>query len=547
MTESGLVNIAHHLPAAAVRNPDGLAIAAYDPSAPDGWHELSWSQLNRRADTIAAGLVAHGWARGDTTLVMVRAGVELISLTFALFKIGAVPVLIDPGMGMGAFFRCVKQCAPRAFIGIPLAHVIRVFVPGAFRSVVRHATVGRRWFCGGPTLASFQNTNEAFPVADTRGEDLAAVLFTSGSTGAAKGARYTHGMFAAQVEALGRRFQFREGEIDCAAFPLFSLFDVAFGMTSVIPPVDPARPASCDPLAVAEAVRKYRCTVATGSPAIWRRVGDACLAAGEKLPSLERVLMFGAPIPPSAHRTWHQVISSGGDVLTPYGATEALPVAVIGGREVLGTNTEPGTEALTRAGAGTCVGRPVDDITLRIITIRDEAIPNWSDELEEEAGVVGEIVVRGLMVTREYHELPEATALAKIRDSDGTIWHRMGDLGYLDEQGRLWFCGRKTERLRTAEGPLYTDKIEGRFAGYDGVGRVALVGVGPRGQERPVLFVEGPEDPEIARRIQDTALVAAVLFREKFPVDRRHNAKIHRMELKAEAEARLGGTLARTR
>ena len=153
-------------------------------------------------------------------------------------------------------------------------------------------------------------------------------------------------------------------------------------------------------------------------------------------------------------------------------------------------------------------------------------------------GKVGEICVSGPVVTHRYDALPEATAGAKI-DENGRLWHRMGDLGYLDAKGRLWFCGRKAERLETARGPLYTDQVEGRYNGRSGVGRCALVGPGPRGQQRPVLIVEGPENTELRKKILEEGLVEEVQFRARLPVDTRHNAKIHRLTLKKELEGAL--------
>jgi acyl-CoA synthetase (AMP-forming)/AMP-acid ligase II len=241
-------------------------------------------------------------------------------------------------------------------------------------------------------------------------------------------------------------------------------------------------------------------------------------------------------VPPRLIEDLHAVIAEGGDVETPYGATEALPVASIRGREVVGE-----TAALSRDGAGTCVGRPVPGNDVRVIEVDDGPIARWEDARVVADGEVGEICVRGPVVTREYHNLSEPTRLAKIQDADGSVWHRMGDLARLDEQGRLWFCGRKAERVETADGPLYTDQVESRFLTHPKVTRCALVGVGPRGEERPVLVVEAKrEDPELGAELLALGGVTRVLFHPRFPVDVRHNAKIHRHTLKAWAEQQLG-------
>jgi acyl-CoA synthetase (AMP-forming)/AMP-acid ligase II len=243
--------------------------------------------------------------------------------------------------------------------------------------------------------------------------------------------------------------------------------------------------------------------------------------------------MAGASVPPGLIEKVHALLGPEGDVFTPYGATEALPVACIAGREVLGD-----TAPRTASGAGTCVGRPVADVLVRIIRIEDEPIRDWHDGLVLPTGQVGEICVKGPVVTWSYHNRPDATASAKIRDGE-TCWHRMGDLGYFAEDGRLWFCGRKAERVETAKGPLFTDQIEGIALADARVGRCALVGVGERGQERPVLVVEGSERAGLADDMMRRLPVERVLFHPRFPVDVRHNAKIHRTTLKAWAEARL--------
>jgi acyl-CoA synthetase (AMP-forming)/AMP-acid ligase II len=500
------------------------------------WARVSFAELDRRSDRVAHALLATGLRPGELALVMVRAGVDLITLSYAMFKAGVVPVLMDPGMGRRAFLRCVETTAATAFVGIPLAQLLRRLFPRAFRSVRRSVTVGRGWGLGGPVLAALEAAapETPFAMADTAQGDLAAVLFTSGSTGPAKGALYTHGNFEAQVRALRADFGFAPGEVDLAAFPLFSLFDCAFGMTSVIPDLDPSRPARCDPAKVVAALEAHACTTAFGSPAIWRRVAPWCVERGRRLPKLRRVLIAGAPVPPDLIEALHRVIAEDGDVQTPYGATEALPVARISGREVV-TETAP----RTRGGAGPCVGRPASGIELAVIPTSDEPIGRWSDALRLPAGEVGELCVKGPVVTRGYLNRPEATAAARIADGDA-VWHRMGDLGSVDEQGRIWLAGRKAERVETAAGPLYTDRVEGVFGARDGVLRCALVGVGPRGRARPVLVVEGPESAATREAVLSRGLVEAVLFHPRLPVDVRHNAKIHRLALAEWAARRLG-------
>ena len=537
-TEPALLNIAAHLPRMAGTHPDQPAVI--HPKG--GGASLTFRQLNEECDRYAWGLSRLGIGRGTRAVLMVRPGLEFFSLTFALFKLGAVPVLIDPGMGRTNLLGCIEEAAPEAFIAVPLAQAARVLCPRAFRTVKTAVTVGRRWFWGGPTLTQVRESMwREFPCAPTRANDAAAILFTSGSTGAPKGVRYEHGMFDAQVRELRDCYGIEEGEVDLPAFPLFALFSVAMGVTVVIPDMDPAHPARLDPAAFVAEIQAHHVTQSFGSPAIWDRVGRYCMERNLTLPSLRRVLMAGAPVSPAILERVQRVLPDRADAHTPYGATEALPVSSITAREVLSE-----TASLTRAGKGTCVGKALPGITLRIIHITDEAIPQWDDRLVLPRGKIGEIVVKGPVVTREYFQREAATALAKIPDGH-SWWHRMGDVGYLDKRGRLWFCGRKADRVRTAAGTLFTVPCEEIFNQHHDVFRSALVGIGSSGSQRPVIVIEPfpgrfPATVGEAKRFTEellrlgsatplTAGITTVLFHKSFPVDVRHNVKISRDKL----------------
>ena len=255
-------------------------------------------------------------------------------------------------------------------------------------------------------------------------------------------------------------------------------------MTCVVPEMNFTRPGRVDPKKIIEAVRDFGVTNLFGSPALIRRVGNYGQEQGIKLPSLKRVISAGAPVPASVLATFATMLAPGVEVFTPYGATESLPVASIGSSTILGE-----TRAATESGAGVCVGSPVEGMEAAIIWIDDRPIAEWSDSLRVPQGTIGEIAVRGPVVTRSYFARPEATALAKIADGD-EIWHRMGDLGYLDDQGRIWFCGRKAHRVVTPNATLFTIPVEGVFNTHPAVLRTALVGVGEPGRARPVVCVE---------------------------------------------------------
>jgi acyl-CoA synthetase (AMP-forming)/AMP-acid ligase II len=330
------------------------------------------------------------------------------------------------------------------------------------------------------------------------------------------------------------------GEVDLPTFPLFGLFAPALGMTAVIPRMDFTRPGSVDPKNILDPIRRYGVTNLFGSPALLRRIGAAPESAGVRLPTLRRVISAGAPVPASVMRRFTELLSVGVQVHTPYGATEALPVSTIGSAEVLGE-----TAAATAQGKGVCVGRPVKGMTVRIIRIDDGPIADWSDDLLAAPGEIGEVIVQGPVVTQSYFNRPEATALHKIADPDrGTFWHRMGDVGYFDEKGRLWFCGRKSQRVVTAGGTLFTITCEGVFNAHPGVLRSALVGARLGGAIVPVICVEldrgqpSARDPallldlaRLAESHQHARSIRHFLIHPGFPVDIRHNAKIFREKL----------------
>jgi len=543
-------NIAARLPELARERPDQIAIrcpgrrgagngmAAYDVT-------LDYRQLDARSDAMAAGLAGYGIGRGVRTVVMVRPSPEFFLLMFALFKLGAVPVLVDPGIDKRALKQCLDEAQPEAFIGIPLAHVARLALRWA-PSATRLVTVGRRLGWGGTNLAALERAGATRGpmLAATDGEDMAAILFTSGSTGVPKGVVYRHRHFVGQIELLGNAFGMEAGGVDLPTFPPFALFDPALGLTSVIPDMDPTRPAQADPARLHDAIQRFGVTQLFGSPALMRVLARH----GRPLPSVTRVTSAGAPVPPDVVATIRRLLPDDAQFWTPYGATECLPVAVVEGREL------ERTRAATEAGAGTCVGSVVAPNEVRIIAIDDAPLPDWSQARVLGVGEVGEITVAGPTATDSYFNRPQATAAAKIAETlaDGStrIVHRMGDVGYFDAQGRLWFCGRKTHRVETARGPLYTEQVEPVFNTLPGVARTALVGVGPAGAQVPVLCVElqrGTRDgaalQEALRAHAATHLPAAgvqhFLVHPGFPVDIRHNAKIGREKLAVWASAAL--------
>ncbi len=537
-------NIAASLPALARERPDQVAMRC--PGRDGGYTiALTYAQLDARSDAIAAGLATRGIVRGTHTVLMVRPTPEFFLLMFALFKAGAVPVLVDPGIDKRALKQCLEEAKPEAFIGIPLAQFARVLL-GWARSARIRITTGTRAILADTTLAQIEQTGadilaqSAGPqLAETQADDVAAILFTSGSTGIPKGVVYRHRHFVAQIAMMREAFGIAPGGVDLPTFPPFALFDPALGLTSIIPDMDPTRPAKADPRKLHAAIAKFSVDQLFGSPALMRVLTDY----GQPLPTLKRVTSAGAPVPADVVATLHTLLPPDAQLWTPYGATECLPVAVIEGRELITLRER------TEHGAGTCVGRPVPPNDVRIIAIDDEPIDAWSDDLVVQGGIVGEITVAGPSATDTYFNRDAQTRAAKIRETlaDGTtrIVHRMGDLGYFDHEGRLWFCGRKTQRVVTATDTLCTEQIEPVFNIHRDVRRTALVGLGKFGTQTPALCVELCEGvnardwPRIEQELRHlgegfvhTAKIDTFLHYPKpFPVDIRHNAKIGREKL----------------
>jgi acyl-CoA synthetase (AMP-forming)/AMP-acid ligase II len=521
--------------------------AAHDHNGRVAYSHLTFRQLDRESDCFAHGLIQAGITRGTRTIVMLRPSLEFFALTFAMLKVGAVPVMVDPGMGVRRMLSCLRESRAQALIGIPPAHVLRILCPRFFKEIQTTITVGHRWFWSGPTLKDIRALPwQPFSIANTGKDELAAILFTTGSTGPAKGALYTHGIFDAQVRHIKAQFGITPDEIDLPTFPLFALFDPALGMTAVIPDMDPTRPASVNPQKIIEAIVNQGVTNMFASPALLDRVGRYGKSKGIRLPSLKRVITAGAPAAPASIERFSSMLESEGEIHTAYGATEAMPVSSFGSNEIL---TETGD--LSRQGYGMCVGRPIQGVDLKIIKTSDDPIAHWSDDLVVETGEIGEIVVQGEIVTSGYFKRPKNDMLSKISD-DGPLWHRMGDLGWQDNKGRIWFCGRKSHRVITTDNTLYTIPCEAIFNNHPAVFRSALVGVGVAPNQQPVVCIElDPEYKgadfdiivqELLALAQDNPLTEKLdtfLHHPGFPVDVRHNSKIFREKLAVWASSKI--------
>lgn len=537
------VNVAWRLDKFAASRPHSTAVAAAFSNPRRGrprYDTITFAQLAADSDRIARGLRAWGIEPGMRLALLVKPGVEFVTLVFALLKAGVVQILIDPGMGRKNLLQCLEDAKPEGFVAIPMVQAIRRLLRRRYPAAKWNVTVGgRRWFWDGLTLDDVRNLGERdadLAAIELRAvDDPAAVIFTTGSTGPPKGVLYSHGNFDRQVEEIRDSYGIAPGEVNLACFPLFGLFNAAMGVTTVFPSMDFSRPAQVDPRNIIRAVEDWSATQSFASPAVWNKVGSYCKTQDVKLPPLLAAYSAGAPVPPAVLEQMLHAMPDGARMHTPYGATEALPIATIEAREVLDE-----TRHAWAVGKGTCVGTRFPGIEWKVVKVVDGPICTIDRAQELPRGEIGELLVRGPVVTSRYVTRVEANATAKIHDGPG-YWHRMGDAGYLDDRDRFWFCGRVAHRVQTEQGTLFTDPVEGIFNQHELVHRSALVGIGPIGKQRPVVIVELRKDVRsrftleslgvIAKEHEVTNKIDTFLVHLSFPVDIRHNSKIFREQL----------------
>ncbi len=504
---------------------------------------LTFAELEFDTEAVAAGLVRAGLRPGDRTIVMMPVGADLAVLVLGLLKAGGVPIIVDPGMGLRRMLHCYRMVGAQAFVGVPVMHLLRRLRPRTFATVRTTVTTGRRW----PWAA--WSLRELARVAGRRGSfrpgpgDLVMISFTTGSTGAAKGVEFTYGSLEATVRAATGSHGLTAADVCLVTSLPFMFLQLLTGATSVLPAIDFRRVARADPAVVAATVAEHGVTALFASPALLGPLarhlsvsgGSVPAAAGRRLASLRCVVSGGAPVSAGLVAALRGVIAEEGRVYATYGATEATPIASIESRELL----RPGVRAAVESGAGVCVGAPIDGMALRVVRVADTTPLSCIDV---PVGEIGEIVVSGPVVSRRYLAPPDANTTMKITE-DGTLWHRTGDVGRLDEHGRVWFCGRRADIVATAAGPLYPVPCESILDVHEDVLRTAIVPA-PGADAAAVVCVElqpgvaagdfgriAGELRELAAAHEVTRGLTEFVRHPGFPVDVRHNAKIDRAAL----------------
>lgn len=536
-------NIAHTLSETAKQLGSRTAVT----EARSG-RSCSFAELDLYADRYGAYLKAEGVHSGHRVMLMVRPSIDFIALAFALFRIGAPIILIDPGMGYKNMLRCISSVKPDHLIAIPPVVFLSMLYRNRFRSL-------KRRFCCGSFLGSsrfdlcrMREVEQGNVVTFCPDEtSLAAIIFTTGSTGPPKGVRFEHGIFSAQLEKIRSFYNIGQEDTDQPGFPLFALFSTALGAHAVIPDMDPTKPAQVDPEKFVRSIQDYQVTYSFGSPAIWQVVSSYCRDRQIRCSTLRKVLMAGAPVNGELIRRVFDIIAEEGEVHTPYGATESLPIVSFEGRKILAETWEQ-----TKKGKGTCVGTALPGVSVKIIEATDSILADLDQCTILAPNEVGEIIVKGDVVTRAYDGNEEQNRASKINDGN-EFWHRIGDVGYLDGQGRLWFCGRMAHRVFSRQGIMYTICCEALINNHPDVFRSALVGIDSKNEYQiPVIIIElcKPVARDLKSVVAEVEKICAeqsllkevehVLVHDSFPVDIRHNAKIFREKLAVWAQQKLG-------
>lgn len=510
----------------------------------NNWNILSFFELAKIADTYACEFRKADLRRDDKTLVLLKYSPEFLCSVFALFSIGAIPVLIDPGMGIPRLLHCIEKTKPRAMLAIPIVHWTAIFKKSPFSYVkIAFSTDGfLPPFSKIKVLPSWRkiishDKPDERKIIHAKESDLAAIVFTTGSTGPAKGVEYTHGIFKTQLQMIKKYYDAGEKYKDMPCFPLFAMFSLSLGMPCVIPDIDPSRPAEASPEKIVNIINNHKISFSFASPTLWRNLANYCIKNNIKLKSLKKVLMAGAPVNAKLHSDLKKILPNDAETIVPYGATEALPIANFTGSKMLSDTAD-----LTQKGKGYCVGFPLDECEIRIIKASDEKISHINQTTQLPNFEIGEIIVMGLVVTQHYHDFPEADEFAKIADNNGKFWHRIGDMGYFDDEGKLWFCGRKSHVVSNNNIKIYPAALEAPFNLLFNR-RCAIVGLGEKNKETPLLVVEGSFSKQefnslkekikkLADELNPPLRISHFAFMKKFPVDIRHNAKISREKIR---------------
>ncbi len=484
---------------------------------------VTFAELDSRVATFAQALVQRGIEAGQRVAVLVPPSIDLIALVYACWRIGAVTVIADRGLGLNGLGRAVKSSRVQHVVGIRSA----VVAARTLRWAPRSSLIDLKSLQNSMQLEGLKQLGRPEPTH----EDLAAILFTSGATGPAKGVRYTHSQLGAQRDILQKVYNISDTDSFVAAFAPFALFGPALGITTGLADMDVTSPATLTAKALDDACRATRATMVFASPAALANVLKTSSTNLSSLKHVRLVMSAGAPVPIDTLRQMKKLCPDA-EMHTPYGMTEVLPVADLSlqQREAVGE------------GSGVCVGRPVDGCYVKVVAI-DGGTTNLP------SGECGEVVVSARWMSLGYNRLWLTQQNARF-ESDGLTWHRTGDVGHLDGDGNLWIEGRVVHMIHAAHGSITPVPLEVACEKISGVKRAAAVGIGNKGAQQLVIVLETDQAKEdiapahLAIRVREALAdedVVAIWVTKKLPVDIRHNSKIDRTALAQKMQKVLSG------
>ena len=503
-------NVAHLLAGPVAERPDAPALI-------EAHRVTTFAQLDLSARRVAALLRARGVGVGDGVLFFEPPSAELYASLAAVFRLGAVAMFVEPSAGRAVLDAACAMWPPKALIATPKAHLLRLVSRALWRVPVKVATRGR--VLGAWSLRDLGGIPPLPPdaVAPVDGDAPALLTFTSGSTGAPKAAVRTHGILRAQLDALGAELTARPGECEMVSLPIVVLLNLAGGATTILPDADLRRPGAIDPGPVLTQLAHHRASRITASPAFLERLADSAGPGG--LAPLDAVVTGGGPVFPDIVARV-KAAAPYARVVSVYGSTEAEPIAHVADDE-----TSEADETAMRAGVGLLAGLPDSVVRLRIVRARwGTPIPPLGasalDAMTVPTGEAGEIVVTGPHVVRGYlHGLGDAETKFRVGEE---IWHRTGDLGRLDDRGRLWLLGRASAAIEDDRGTLHPFTVECAARMLLGGRRVAVAAH----EGRRVLVTEGDVDADALRASLAWAKLDEVRSVARIPMDRRHNSKV---------------------
>lgn len=495
------MNIYHLFELAARRWPEQVAIV-------DGERTITYQELDTTIRQTAAQMKARGIRPGDRVLVFIPMGIDLYRTVLALYRIGAVAVFLDEWVSWKRMELCARLADCRGFTGIWTARILSCFSMPLWKIPVN--------INPSDYLKYTPDESAATQVA---ADQPALITFTTGSTGTPKAAVRNHAFLRKQFEVLREEMDVQPGDVDMTVLPIVLLINLGVGATSVIARFKAAKPDAFHPDQVVQQIQQHRVLRITASPFLVRRLAEHCLKHNTSLPSLKKVLTGGAPVFPAEARLFCQAFPKT-DIRVAYGSTEAEPISVI----------SASTLGAVKAGglSGLPVGKVHHAAEVKIIPITDEPIVLPPEQALPECspGEIGEIVVAGPHVLSAYWNNPEALRRNKIYESNGTVWHRTGDSGYLDHAGGLYLTGRCTS-LFCHEGHLICPFLyENWLHEQPGVTLGTIV----KRQEQVYMVVElnDPAQEPILRRAADQLPVSVLQWSvmKKIPRDPRHHSKI---------------------